>query len=651
MFEKQYKQNLEYFKNFVPSLYQVVLSENTDDMLLSIDGENINVSKGNSYLYPKESKKFIEESVQKYIQSPEAFSFQPSKIDTPHIYEQVHSSFIQNIDDLYDKFTSKTKKDSRLESINILLLFGIGTGIQIEELLKRTEIQHLIIIDMDYKFVKVSMYFINWIKIIQEFSKEDKSITFVINNNVINAVDDIINALFKDKMMFSYHINFFKSYNNSFFDEALTNLRTRYEQLFLGWGFYDDELTSFKHTLENLKNNIHYYNIKNNQQLLKNGSVFIVANGPSLDNDIENIKKNMDKAVVFSCGTALKVLEYHNIIPDYHFEVERNKINYDIIIDTIDENFLKKINFIGLNVIYPLMFDLFKSKKLIFRENDAGASVSDGLAPNLEHCNPTVANMALSFASHIGFENIYMFGMDMGFLEPKKHHSNKSAYFDKDKTINYSKRGANKFFSGNLNNNLMVMSTTILSWCKTRAENCIIEYNLKIGKHTHYYNCSNGAYINGTIPQKSSDIGFQSIMKDKSFFIKKIEKSFRNPSYDIKKLKKNLIIEKDLVEKNIDLIINKLQTSKIENMKDIYSILYTTYKKNIYYTIEKRPNKSSLLSSLVKGTLVTLYARIYVYSLSIENLEELKIFVNRSFAIVIDFLEKVKSEINKLNLS
>lgn len=650
MFEEQYKRNLAYLKKITPNLYQGVVSENTDDLLLSVDEKNINISYNNKFIYPNESKKFIEDSVQNFIQKPKAFSYQVSIIDTPNIYEEIHSSFIQDIDNLKEKHISSTKNKKQLEAINILLLFGIGTGVQIEEILKHIEVQHLVILDKDYKFLKASLYFINWIDILQSFSKNGKSITFIIDADVNTVSTSIINFIYKDKMMFAYYINFFHSYESDFFNDIKTKLQTNYEQMLIGWGFYDDEITSFKHTVENLKNNIQYYNIKNNAHFLKNGSVFIVANGPSLDEDIENIKNNMDKAVVFSCGSALKALENYGIVPDYHFEMERNKSTYDILIKTINKEYLKKINFIGLNLITPEVFGLFKSQKLFFRENDSGASISTKLGANIEHCNPTVANMALSFASHIGFENIYMFGMDMGFLESKKHHSQKSAYFDENKALGYSTENFNKFFTANLDKNLIVMSNTILSWCKIRAENCILETNFKVKKGINYFNCSNGAFINKTIPKNSSDIGIELRKKNKQNIIKKIEKCFKYPKEDLILFEKNMKSEKEILEKNINFIIDELKNSNIKSIQDIYQILYRTYNLYVYPNIIEKSNKSSLSFSLLKGTLVTLYARIYLYSLYTKDLQELKLFINESFKVIITFLEKVKLEIIKLNL-
>ena len=75
------------------------------------------------------------------------------------------------------------------ETLNVLMVFGIGTGLQLTNILSKKEIKHLILVDVNYKFLKASMYFIDWTSIIQEFSKNNKSITFIPVTKISVSVD------------------------------------------------------------------------------------------------------------------------------------------------------------------------------------------------------------------------------------------------------------------------------------------------------------------------------------------------------------------------------------------------------------------------------------------------------------------------------
>ena len=71
--------------------------------------------------------------------------------------------------------------------------------------------------------------------------------------------------------------------------------------MFQGWGFYEDELLGFSHTLNILakKGRLILEKDSFNTNNIKNAPALLLANGPSLDGDLKWIKENKNKFVIF----------------------------------------------------------------------------------------------------------------------------------------------------------------------------------------------------------------------------------------------------------------------------------------------------------------------------------------------------------------
>ena len=91
--------------------------------------------------------------------------------------------------------------------------------------------------------------------------------------------------------------------------------------LMAAMGFLEDELDMVRNSYHNLKSgNCKYYLKPDDKHSIP---AFVVAGGPSLDNDLEFLKTHQDAAIIVSCGTALSILLYAGITPDFQVEMEK----------------------------------------------------------------------------------------------------------------------------------------------------------------------------------------------------------------------------------------------------------------------------------------------------------------------------------------
>jgi len=652
-FEKVYKNNMDYIHQTMNGLYQDIEKADISEYELIETNGQLNVSINGNILYPDNVQASIENQVSTFLKEPTSFFKKPTR-NFDEGFDYVHDKFIMEIEDASPYIQEKRIFSNYHHNIDnlfpYLIIFGIGIGRHIELLVKNADIKNLIIMDEDYSFLKISMHLIDWRPILKYFSRDGYELSFTISKKAELLSRTAINTLFQRFPYLQYYVPYFLHYNSNFFDGIKKDYLNKISLGFTGLGFYDDELLSLTHTIENINNNRAIF--LNNKPIPKESNAFIIGTGPSIDDDIEYIKKHQNEAVIFSCGTALKVLEANGIVPDYHMESERPPRMYEYIANNVSKEFLKKVDFIGLNVIYPKVLTLFKSAKILFRAHDCGSSISIDSIPKLDHCNPTVVNAALSFTSELGFSNIYLFGTDMGYKDPTHHHSKYSAYNDKESSISKLKPNTiNKKFQGNFDKEEEFLSSEILEWCKQRAENCINDYLLLKRKSINYVNCSDGLYIQNTIPMRSSTIGFKNQIPKKEL-VAILEENFDHNFIALHNaLKNNFEKEKKAYLSKVNTIIDLVQSNPITSYSHLIDIFDKVFCiATDYNLMVEDKDKNSFIRSLLRGTTYHFFSSIYTHSLAMSDKELSFDYINESMKKYVSFLQYTQEDIKGQNI-
>lgn len=152
-------------------------------------------------------------------------------------------------------------------------------------------------------------------------------------------------------------------------------------------------------------------------------TALIIAAGPSLNENIEKIKQNRDKFVIFAVNKVLKVLQENEIIPDFAVCLDASNVNNTLL---GLEDFLAKIN-----CITDLKSDLVLASKP-FKKIFFTFSSDDLIAKKLQEHNDFVetaeyggsaTTMALVCAKKTGVEKIIFTGLDLAFREDVAYSS------------------------------------------------------------------------------------------------------------------------------------------------------------------------------------------------------------------------------------
>jgi hypothetical protein len=493
------------------------------------------------------------------------FQSHPNKDDMVLGYKRgkhdhyLHVQYVAKTQDLLNEIEGdKGKLPDDLQS---LIVFGIGVGYQLESLFAQHKIENLFLCEPNRDFFYASLHAIDWADIL---AKVDDS-----GGRLFINVGDAGDHLFRDLLSKFYAIGpymlantyFYQGYYNSGLVEAVAQLREQLQVVISVGEYYDHSKYGIAHTSQNIIAGCPML-VSNPESQLQPKTlevpVFVVGNGPSLDTSIEIIKRFANQAIIVSCGTALMSLYRQGITPDFHAEIEQNRATHDWVSRIGDPEFLQKITLISCNGIHPDTMPLFKDTYIAFKagESSSFSALKVLGAENyhqLEFAFPTVSNFVVNLFATIGMNVMYFFGLDLGFADQKKHHSQFSGYYKDGKEIfDYvASHNASLVVPGNFR-------SQVFTKYEFKMSKTIIEQSLE-NKKIDCYNCSDGAKIEGSNSLLPEHVLITTTSDDKREGIEDIKSNafFASASANYKNdFTKQF--NKTLLEQEFDSILDKL---------------------------------------------------------------------------------------------
>ncbi|GAA0815528.1 DUF115 domain-containing protein [Colwellia asteriadis] len=423
------------------------------------------------------------------------------------------------------------------------IIFGIGLGYHLMELAQASTASYLSIFEPNEDYFFASLFCFDWAEYLNIIDESGAYLYIGIGDSE-SEIYQQLHQRAQDIGPFSISNSFFyQHYPSKAMQRLTTEIQNNFHQFFMGWGFFDDALMSMAHTIGVMDKSPHILKGRNTlSKDLKEFPIFIIANGPSLDADIEKIKQEKDNVILVSCNSATTALLAQGITPDFHVALERTKATADFLSEFISQENREQINLLVVNVMYPGTLDLFKWSGVALKGNESGTTLyqmtqfinKNEVTPTIGYCNPLVGNTGLSFFTNMGFENIYLFGVDNGYVDKNHHHSKSSFYYNKSGKAVYEpvKMGAEFTVEGNFGK--PVITEPFLYTGKQQMERLIDSF-----KHTNLtcFNCSDGAKIEGTYPLTSTDILLSESSLSKAAVIDKIKSDAFAPSMENADLK------------------------------------------------------------------------------------------------------------------
>jgi len=318
-------------------------------------------------------------------------------------------------------------------------------------------------------------------------------------------------------------LNVYSHYRNSEFDEFRKKFNKESQLMMSGMGFFYDEQLMLQNSVDNLRSGVARIYKRSFKDFAKIPAV-IVGCGPSLDDNIDDIKRIADKAVIFSCGSALGPLMAAGIRPDFQLELEN--LNVMRVMSYAAERFdLSGICLVASSTVERKIKDFFDEVIYYFRPALSNFPIFSGDEDTcLQNLDPTVTNVGLAFAQEVGFKEFYLFGVDMGQKGNNRHHATDSYHYS-DKAKNDRKRTFEQEVPANFGGK--AGTNYGLFWALDSFQRAIA---FTLGRGHRYYNCSDGALIKGATPKLSRTIELPEPLEPRAEKVREIIERF--PTFD-----------------------------------------------------------------------------------------------------------------------
>ncbi|WP_100642142.1 6-hydroxymethylpterin diphosphokinase MptE-like protein [Alteromonas facilis] len=444
--------------------------------------------------------------------------------DGTKLKQYTHYKFVSATELLIDEL--EERQSALPETIKALILFGLGNGYQLDALNEGHQVENLFICEPEPDFFYASLFAIDWERILTEVDERDARIYINIGDNGTHLFRDLISQFYAIGPYVLVNTFFYQSYYRPDLVEAVNQLREQLQVVIALGECYDHARYGIAHTVELINRGTPFLRANPSQHLsfeTKETPVFIVGNGPSLDQSLDIIKEHSEQAIIVSCGTALQVLYKNNIVPDFHAEIEQNRSTFDWVTRSSTKAFTEQITLISCNGLHPDTADLFKGVLLAFKEGESSTVSNLNILNSndwqkLEFAFPTVTNFVLNLYLELNFAQLYLMGVDLGFLDDKTHHSKQSGYYDGDGKELYDyaeKNQTNIRVPGNF-------KPAVFTKYEFKVSKEIMEQSLQ-GTSVECFNCSDGVRIAGTTPLTLDNVLLMSNQEQKQSAIQEIQ--------------------------------------------------------------------------------------------------------------------------------
>lgn len=429
-----------------------------------------------------------------------------------------------------------------------LVVLGIGLGAHINGLIDLYQSRHVVLVEPNVEFLYQSLFVFDWTALAERCATEGRAFNIVVSDSpdeislIVRTMIKNANAVSVDGTVVQVH------YPSPTLLATGPELDKQIGLMLSGFGFMEDEFHMISNTYANLEDGTARV-LKWRRDEAYSLPVLVVGSGGSFDESVEDIRRLSDRALVVSCGTALRPMLMAGIKPDVHIELERDDVRYDILSELIEGFDVRDIWLVGSSTVWPEFRRMFPKRLYYFRPA-LSAFPLFGLGPDsgLHQASPTVTNAALCFAQSIGARQIYFFGVDMSTRDPDRHHSRNSWQYTQAHEYVY-RGGWDMELPGNFGGT--VLTNDVLMWAHDELEMAI----RAVPGGRKYFNCSDGARIAGALPKLPKSVQLPEPSRPKKQLVEQLMTSFPCYAADVFKERwRDGALYRDLEEAAVELI-------------------------------------------------------------------------------------------------
>lgn len=431
----------------------------------------------------------------------------------------------------------------------IMYFYGLGNGIFYKALLKNETHQKIVVVEPE---VEIIYAVLNLVDLSQELLSE-RLIIFFSEFTTYSQFYYIVSKPEFTPYAKTYNLHVHTRFYDDFNDDIIKinkNFAKAVSQTVIVHGnSIDDMLIGIKHHIEHIPEMVSNYCytklIKKRHKLID--TAIVVSTGPSLDKQLDTLKKFAPYVTVISLDASYPILLKHGIKPDYVTSIERVEATASFFKHK-NKKFDENIYFVVASLTHGQTVKNILPRRLVLTMRPHQGETAFNM-PKYGYLGAghSTANQAYQLAYVLGHKNIVLIGQDLAFAPDGKSHATGHAFAQADEylyTVAYGGEGE-------------VRTTYVWDKFKNQFESDI-EHSSK--KDVITYNCTEGgARILGSIEKPFLET-MQELCKDKK------TKSLPNIEKNDKKISnKDLMVAYKYIVKKIG-----MQTMAKEKIEKVF---------------------------------------------------------------------------------
>jgi len=207
--------------------------------------------------------------------------------------------------------------------------------------------------------------------------------------------------------------------------DILQLVREKIDHLLKSYGnSLPDMMNGFRNHFRNIDSLIKANDCREIQDKYKGYPAIVVASGPSLDKNIDELRAAQGKALIIACDASYQICMEHGIVPDMIASIERDKPTYDSFYK--GRTFHDELVLIGPSLLWPDIHREFPGKQILFSKNCTGIEQwwSDQFPKSVFiDLGHSCASVGYAVARYAGCDPVIFCGLDLAFTDNKRHSS------------------------------------------------------------------------------------------------------------------------------------------------------------------------------------------------------------------------------------
>lgn len=340
------------------------------------------------------------------------------------LYRKDENGYVRQIESFYKKDGERLFKNIDWNKENLIFVMGIGNRSVLEEIeLHIKGESKFVLYEPDLKLLRYIVEYRDITpilipeKMLISWKKEEEEYAKNIGYNILSM----------NWYKLAYNIEVIVCpYESAYmvgFKKLFMEAKTKIFQNFMVFGnSLEDVLQGFQQNAKNFMACLETNDLMEIQDKYKGYPAIIVAAGPSLEKNIEELKNAQGKALIISCDASWTACKEHGVKPDMIASIERGIETYQYYFE--NKEFDDDLVLTAPSLIWDETYKNFKGKTLVVSKNDDGV---DGwwssYFENARFINTgmSCATLAYAIAYVAGCSPIILIGQDLAYTGNKKH--------------------------------------------------------------------------------------------------------------------------------------------------------------------------------------------------------------------------------------